>query len=72
MPMIEVKMFPGRSHEQKTALVRKLTEAFVETCGSPGQTPHDIWVVIDEISRDNWAVGGQLRDAASTRQEAAT
>ena len=61
MPMIEVKMFPGRSHEQKAALVNRLTEAFLETCGSPGQTAEGIWVIINEVSPENWAVGAELR-----------
>lgn len=65
MPMIEVKMFPGRSHEQKAALVDRLTHAFLETCGSPGQTPEGIWVVINEVPPENWAVGGELRGTAS-------
>jgi 4-oxalocrotonate tautomerase len=62
MPMITVQMFPGRTHEQKAALAARLTEAFLETCGSPGQTAESIWLVIDEIPKQNWAVGGRLPD----------
>jgi len=70
MPMIEVKMFPGRSHEQKAALVKRLTEAFLETCGSPGQTPEGVWVVIHEVPPGNWAVRGALPDTGSHSPQA--
>lgn len=58
--MITVQMFPGRSPEQKAELVQRLTDAFLETCGSPGQTANGVWVVIDEVPREHWAVGGKL------------
>ena len=60
MPMIEVTMFPGRSAEQKAALVERLTTAFLETCGSPGQPAAGVWVVVHEVPAENWAVGGKL------------
>jgi 4-oxalocrotonate tautomerase len=60
MPMITVQMFPGRTQEQKAELARRLTDAFLETCGSPGQTANGVWVVIDEVPREHWAVGGKL------------
>jgi 4-oxalocrotonate tautomerase len=60
MPMITVRMTPGRSAEQKAALAERLTDAFLETCGDPGQKREAVWVVIDEVPRENWAVGGKL------------
>ncbi len=60
MPMITVQMYPGRTHEQKSALAARLTEVFIETCGSPGQSADGVWVVIDEVPKQNWAVGGKL------------
>lgn len=62
MPMITVQMFPGRTHAQKAALTARLTEVFLETCGSPGQSAESVWVVIDEVAKHNWAVGGRLPD----------
>lgn len=66
MPLIQVQMFPGRTHEQKALLVERLTEAFIETCGSPGQTREGVWVVINEVPAGNWAVGGRLPDPPTT------
>jgi 4-oxalocrotonate tautomerase len=60
MPLITVRMFPGRTAEQKAALAERLTDVFLETCGNPGQPRHGVWVVIDEVPAENWAVGGQL------------
>ena len=58
--MITAQMFPGRTAEQKEALASRLTEVFLETCGTPGQDRSAVWVVIDEVPRDHWAVGGVL------------
>jgi 4-oxalocrotonate tautomerase len=60
MPMITVQMFPGRTAEQKAALVERLTDVFLETCGQPGQSRDGIWVVIDEVPREHWAIGGRI------------
>jgi 4-oxalocrotonate tautomerase len=57
MPMISVTMFPGRTEEQKKALVEEVTAAFVRTCD--GHRP-DVWVVINEVPRHHWALGGKL------------
>jgi 4-oxalocrotonate tautomerase len=57
MPMITVDMFPGRTEEQKRALVHELTEAMVRTCDVNRE---GVWVVLREVPRENWAVGGTL------------
>ncbi|AGM10222.1 Hypothetical protein AJAP_39835 [Amycolatopsis japonica] len=57
MPMISVSMFPGRTAEQKQALVREVTDAFVRTCGG---NPEGVWVTINEIPAEHWASGGTL------------
>jgi 4-oxalocrotonate tautomerase len=65
MPLIRVEMFPGRTAEQRRVLVAELTEAFVRTCGGDRE---GVWVIIDEVPRDRWAVGGQLRSEATGSQ----
>jgi 4-oxalocrotonate tautomerase len=57
MPMIKVEMFPGRTPEQKRALVRELTDAFVRTAGG---TPESVQIVLSDVEKENWASGGQL------------
>ncbi|MBS7813731.1 2-hydroxymuconate tautomerase [Roseococcus pinisoli] len=57
MPMIQVQMYAGRSPDQKRALVKALTEAFVTTAGG---TPQAVQVVLQEVEKSDWATGGVL------------
>ena len=57
MPVINVQMLTGRSPEQKKALVQALTDAVVTHCKVPADA---VWIVVDEVERENWAMGGQL------------
>ena len=57
MPIIRVEMFPGRTADQKRDLARELTDGFVRACGGPSDQLH---VVITEVKRENWGIGGEL------------
>ena len=57
MPVIRVEMVSGRTPEQKRALVKQLTEAFVATCGG---SPQAVQVVLTDVARGDWAVAGRL------------
>ena len=57
MPIIRVEMFKGRSVEQKRALVRELTDAFV---GAAGGNTDSVHVVITDVDKSDWGSGGQL------------
>lgn len=57
MPIIRVEMFPGRSTDQKRALVRELTDAFVRTCGGK---PEAVQIVITDVAKGDWGSGGVL------------
>ena len=50
MPIIKVEMLTGRSKEQKRALVREFTKAFVNTAGG---NPEGIHIVIRDVGKDN-------------------
>jgi len=59
MPIINVKMTHedgGATKEQKEQLAKKLTDAFVEVFGRGEKT---CVVTMDEISTDNYAIGGK-------------
>lgn len=59
MPIINVKMTHeegGASKQQKEELAKKLTDAFVDVFGRGEKT---CVVTIDEISTDNYAIGGK-------------
>ena len=60
MPVINVKMTledGGLSAEDKALLARKLTDSFVEVTGRGQKT---CVVIIDEVSTDNYAIGGEM------------
>ena len=57
MPVIHVQMFEGRSEAQKRDLVRELTDALIGTCGG---NPQSVNVVIQEVKKENWGLGGEL------------
>jgi len=57
VPIIRVEMWTGRTHEQKAALARAITEAVVNiACTSPEATV----VVFEDVPKENWAQGGKL------------
>ena len=57
MPIIRVEMFTGRTEKQKRALVRELTDAFVNAAGG---TPESVNVVITDVDKSDWGSGGDL------------
>ncbi len=57
MPIIRVEMLEGRSREQKRELVETFTRELARICGC---APEGVFVVIDDVKKENWGVGGQL------------
>lgn len=57
MPVIEVKMFAGRTREQKARLVRNLTEGTIEALGVAAES---VRVIIYDIPKEHWAIAGRL------------
>jgi len=50
-------MFTGRSNDQKRALVRELTDAFIRSAGGE---PSSVQIVLTDVEKENWAGGGEL------------
>lgn len=57
MPIIKVEILKGRTREQKRELAQVLTR---ETARITQVSEASIFVVIDEVKKENWAVGGEL------------
>jgi 4-oxalocrotonate tautomerase len=57
MPVVTVELWEGRTVEQKRALCRAITDAMVEHAGA---RPDALHVVIHEVPKENWALGGVL------------
>lgn len=51
MPHVIVKMYPGRSEQQKSALVNEITRALKETVKCSDES---ISVAVEEISPEEW------------------
>ena len=56
MPLAQLYIGSGRSHEQKKALIENVTRAMEEALGSMQQP---VWVVINEVPLTDWGVGGK-------------
>lgn len=57
MPIIRVDMWEGRSLEQKRELVDVLSR---ETARITGCSVESIYVVIENVKKENWGAGGEL------------
>jgi 4-oxalocrotonate tautomerase len=55
MPLAQIYIAKGRSHEQKKKLIENVTQAFVDSLGTK---PDSVWVVINEVARSDWGTGG--------------
>jgi 4-oxalocrotonate tautomerase len=59
MPIIEVKLWQGRTREQKAELARRFTDVMVEVAGCP---PAAVSIVFQDYPKCDWAEGGELCD----------
>ena len=58
MPLVNIRLLKEDQvpAEKKAELARRVTEAVAETLG---KNPAATWVLIDEVSTDNWGIGGE-------------
>ncbi|KQR99498.1 4-oxalocrotonate tautomerase [Williamsia sp. Leaf354] len=56
MPLLHIVQTPGQSPEVKKELLEKLTAVYVEVTGAK---PASVWATIDEVSKDDWSIGGE-------------
>ena len=57
MPVVRIEMYDGRSMDQKRELVKQITDVVARVTGN---TPEGVHVIIEEVKRENWAIGGLL------------
>ena len=57
MPIIRVEILEGRSVEKKRELVETLSRETARIIGCPESS---IYVVIEDVAKQNWGVGGEL------------
>jgi 4-oxalocrotonate tautomerase len=51
MPHVNVRMYAGRSEEDKARLAEAIGQAFMQTLGS---SEHSISVAIEDVAPDDW------------------
>ncbi|MDP3870317.1 4-oxalocrotonate tautomerase family protein [Phenylobacterium sp.] len=56
MPYINIRITPGATQAQKEELIAGATELLVKVLN---KNPQTTFVVIDEVEREHWGVGGQ-------------
>ena len=59
MPHVSIHVLEGASREQKTELVKTVTEALVRILDKKPEHTH---IVIHEIQPENWGFAGHLTD----------
>jgi 4-oxalocrotonate tautomerase len=58
MPVVTIAMYDGRSIDQKRELVKGVTDVVARVTGN---SPESVHVIIEEVKRENWAIGGLLQ-----------
>jgi 4-oxalocrotonate tautomerase len=56
MPIVQIQMLEGRDDEKKRQVIAAVTNALAETLNA---APETVRVVIQEIPKTQWGVGGK-------------
>ena len=59
MPFVAVKLWQGRTKEQKAELARRMTDVMVEVAVCPRES---VTIVFEDYAKADWAEGGRLAD----------
>ena len=59
MPVITVRLWTGRTREQKAELALRITDAMVEVAACERDT---VRVIFEDYDKGDWAIGGRLAD----------
>ncbi|RLD56620.1 MAG: 4-oxalocrotonate tautomerase [Bacteroidetes bacterium] len=57
MPYINLKTLGKLTEKQKAQIAKEFTETLEKVANKP---KNSVYIVIDEVERENWAVGGKL------------
>ena len=59
MPYVNIQITQGATREQKSQLVKEVTDSLVRIMGKKPEHTH---IVIQEIAEENWVFAGILTD----------
>jgi 4-oxalocrotonate tautomerase len=57
MPVITIQQIAGRTKKQKTEVMKKITEAFVDVYDVPGE---GVMIIFQDLEDDDWGRNGVL------------
>lgn len=57
MPIVNVRLVGTLDEKQKAEIARQFTKTLEDVAGKP---PQYVYVVFDQVERENWAMGGRL------------
>ncbi len=57
MPIVHVKLVGTLNERQKAEIAKQFTKTLEDVAGKP---PQYVYVVFDEVERENWAMAGTL------------
>ncbi len=68
MPLVNIKVLKEDQlpPQKKAELIANVTAAVAETLD---KNPAATWVTIDEVSTDNWGIGGETITARRAKQD---
>ena len=67
MPYVNIQILTGATRQQKSNLVRDVTDSLVRELG---KDPEHVHVVIQEVDEENWGFAGMLTDDWKAEQRA--
>ncbi|MBI4898099.1 MAG: tautomerase family protein [Actinobacteria bacterium] len=59
MPVITIKMYEGRTREQKDEIAKQVTKTMVEVAKT---TEDHVWIVFEDMKKSDFSIAGQLQD----------
>lgn len=59
MPVITIKMYEGRTREQKDEIAKQVTRTMVEVAKT---TEDHVWIVFEDMKKSDFSIGGRLQD----------
>ncbi len=64
MPLVNIKITPGSTPEQRAELIKGATDLLVKVLN---KNPATTVVIIDEVETDNWGIGGESVTARNAK-----
>lgn len=65
MPVITIQQIAGRTAEQKREVMQRITQAFEDVYGVPGE---GVMIIFQDLEDDDWGRNGELHGDGKTQE----